>query len=106
MPCLAPRMVFWEPLGTKPCLLPELDQIWFGGHILANNKINVPSFEIGDEICHFWGTKSAMFWPPKSGDSFSKVFGNFYPILTKLGVKEGMDHSSMLGNSNYQIYAI
>ena len=52
----------------------------------------------GDEKCHVW--------PPKSGDSFSKVFGNFYPILTKLGVLERIDHISMLGNSNYQVFAI
>ena len=39
VPCLAPRMVFWEPLGTKPCLLPKLDQIWFDGDFLSYNKI-------------------------------------------------------------------
>ena len=46
--------------------------------------------------------------PPdsKSGDSFPEVFGNFYPILTKLGVKECMDHISMLDTSSYQIFAI
>ena len=43
---------------------------------------------------------------PKSGDSFPEVFGNFYPILTKLGVKERMDHISILDTSIYQIFAI
>ena len=47
----------------KPYLWPDLDQIWFGGPFLAYNKINMPSFEIGDEICHFLGTKCAMFDP-------------------------------------------
>ena len=74
---LAPRMVFWEPLGTKPCLLPELDQIWFGGHILVNNKINVPSFEIGDEIFHFLGTKSAMSGPQNLGTAFPRFLAIF-----------------------------
>ena len=75
-------MVFWEPLGTKPCLLPELDQIWFGGHILVNNKINVPSFEIGDEICHFLGTKSAMFGPQ---NGFLGTFGDETLFIARIG---------------------
>ena len=50
---LAPRMIFWGPMGTKTCLLPKLDQICFAGHFLSYNTIYVLSFEIGDEICHF-----------------------------------------------------
>ena len=53
---------------------------------------------LGDEKCHVW--------PSKSGDSFSKVFGNLYLILTKLGVLERIEHISMLGNLNYQVFVI
>ena len=62
------------------------------------------------EILRNWKNKIFRFNTkgapnPKSGDSFSKVFGNFYPILTKLCIMDRIDHISMLGNSNYQIFA-
>ena len=59
---LAPKMIFWEATGIKPCVLPKFDQICFGGHFLAY-KINMLSFEIGDEIYLFLGTNCAMFGP-------------------------------------------
>ena len=63
MPCLAPRMTFWGPTGTKPYLWPDLDQIWFGGPFLALNKGEILTFEIGDKICHFLGLKVPCLAP-------------------------------------------
>ena len=63
MPCLAPRIIFWGPTGTKPYLWPDLDQIWFGGPFLALNKGEILTFEIGDEICHFLAPRM-IFWGP------------------------------------------
>ena len=63
MPLLGPQNDFLGSTGVKPCLLPELDQICFGGHCLACNKINLLSFEIRDKICHYWKMKYAMFGP-------------------------------------------
>ena len=76
-PHFGPRLNFLGPTGTKPCLQPKLDQICFGGHSLAFYNIDVPCFEIGDEICYFLGTKSAMFGPQNLGTAFPRFLAIF-----------------------------
>ena len=81
---LAPRMIFRGPTGTyrDETLFTAKIEICFGGHSLAFYNINVPCFEIGDEICHFLGTKSAMFGPQ---NGFLRTFGDETLFIARIG---------------------
>ena len=87
---------FWPPKwlsGGLPCLLPKLDQIWFGGHLLACNKVFVLDLEIedkyatyGDKICHFWTPK----WFPSGLQGRILVY---WPNGTNIGLVDTCWHT-------------
>ena len=58
-----PQNDFLGAYGDETLFIAQLAPSFFCGHFLAYKKINVLPHEIGDEICHFFGTKCAIFGP-------------------------------------------